>query len=566
MEKSNNNIPILWHSVETAIRAIASGRSAPKKVLILGAGMAGMSAAYELGKRSEIDTIDILEASARVGGRVWTHKFEGTDQIGEFGAMRIPEERHDYTFHYMNEFNLRTREFIAASDSGYYDIRGTMVNTDLAGRTQIVNQYPGLTNAEKSIIINNGAGGLLARHMNTLMARLKANDWQLGRALVNGNMNNEFLRWLDAQTTRGYLLRLVEEKKLSSDGMAMIGAMTSLESRWLWSLASNLRGTLTTRPPNGKGLVEIIGGFGRLPEEMETRLNSSAYEKVTTHHGHAITQIDIEGNNVIVYTKDGEQKWEGYDKVICALPFGVMRLITLNGFSNTKISAIRNLKYSSSTKVLLMCKSAFWQKGKKSIYGSSISDRLSRQTYYPSPVTTVKREEQVDTNEDLYWNVDSRIDDRPIPKVKSSSPESERRVLLGSYSWSTNSRQLGNLSKRDDDPESIGSKMKDNIDSDRARHVINDLKHIHPELDNGQFEKSASIYWDEHKWTKGAFAITPPGDLTSYFSDSIRPEANGNLYFAGEHVSIAPGWIQGALQSGLKAAANIVGIPLKDFE
>ena len=54
-----------------AAEPLAIERGAPgTKVIILGAGVAGLSAAYELGKAGYACTI--LEARDRVGGRNWT--------------------------------------------------------------------------------------------------------------------------------------------------------------------------------------------------------------------------------------------------------------------------------------------------------------------------------------------------------------------------------------------------------------------------------------------------------------------------------------------------------------
>ncbi|MFH7028015.1 MAG: FAD-dependent oxidoreductase [Heteroscytonema crispum UTEX LB 1556] len=66
--------------------------------MILGAGMAGLCAAYELEKRGH--TCVILEADrSHIGGRVRTLRFED-GLYGEAGAMRIPKN-HDLTRHYI---------------------------------------------------------------------------------------------------------------------------------------------------------------------------------------------------------------------------------------------------------------------------------------------------------------------------------------------------------------------------------------------------------------------------------------------------------------------------------
>ncbi|MEM7314584.1 MAG: FAD-dependent oxidoreductase, partial [Planctomycetota bacterium] len=85
--------------------------SSPKRVIVVGAGMAGLVAAYEL-KRAGHD-ITLMEASRRIGGRVWTlrdpHFTHGL--YAEGGAMRIPDA-HELTWRYINRFELETQPFI----------------------------------------------------------------------------------------------------------------------------------------------------------------------------------------------------------------------------------------------------------------------------------------------------------------------------------------------------------------------------------------------------------------------------------------------------------------------
>jgi monoamine oxidase len=87
--------------------AIVSAKS--KKVLIVGAGLSGLVAAYELVKSGH-DVI-VLEAQNRIGGRVLTLREPfGENLYADAGATRIPAE-HETTLKYVKEFNLPLVQF-----------------------------------------------------------------------------------------------------------------------------------------------------------------------------------------------------------------------------------------------------------------------------------------------------------------------------------------------------------------------------------------------------------------------------------------------------------------------
>lgn len=91
----------------TATAVVLSGPA--KKVLILGAGLAGLVAAYELSKLGH--HVTILEARTRPGGRVHTLREPFSDGLyAEAGAARIPDE-HELTLKYVKEFDLPLEPF-----------------------------------------------------------------------------------------------------------------------------------------------------------------------------------------------------------------------------------------------------------------------------------------------------------------------------------------------------------------------------------------------------------------------------------------------------------------------
>ena len=94
------------------------GSGKPKKVVIVGAGLAGLAAGYELKKAGHHPVI--LEAQQRVGGRVYTLRDPFTDGLyAEVGAMRIPRA-HSLTMEYIEKFGLKVNDFTMDNPNAYY--------------------------------------------------------------------------------------------------------------------------------------------------------------------------------------------------------------------------------------------------------------------------------------------------------------------------------------------------------------------------------------------------------------------------------------------------------------
>lgn len=74
-------------------------------VTILGAGIAGLAAAWQLEQHGYL--VQVLEGSGRLGGRIHSHRFgAGPDApVAELGAMRIPAH-HTTTLDYIDRLGL----------------------------------------------------------------------------------------------------------------------------------------------------------------------------------------------------------------------------------------------------------------------------------------------------------------------------------------------------------------------------------------------------------------------------------------------------------------------------
>ena len=101
-----------------------------KRVIVIGAGMAGLVAAYELARAGH-DPL-ILEAQNRVGGRVYTLRKFAPGLYAEAGAMRIPRV-HDLTLEYCEHFGLELRPFVMGNPKGLVHIGGQRMTAEQAG-------------------------------------------------------------------------------------------------------------------------------------------------------------------------------------------------------------------------------------------------------------------------------------------------------------------------------------------------------------------------------------------------------------------------------------------------
>src|SRR5438552_3632366 len=122
--------PIAGSVVRVAREGLGERRQAPKRVLIIGGGMAGLVAAYEL--RRQGHRAVVLEAQNRVGGRVYTLRSFAPGLYAEAGAMRIPRV-HDLTLEYCAAFDLPLRPFVMNNPRGLVYVRGermTMAEAD----------------------------------------------------------------------------------------------------------------------------------------------------------------------------------------------------------------------------------------------------------------------------------------------------------------------------------------------------------------------------------------------------------------------------------------------------
>lgn len=462
----------------------------PLNVIIIGAGIAGLVAAYELEKRGH--TITLLEADDdHVGGRARTLRFED-GLYAEAGAMRIPQ-KHEITRHYVKELGLSLRKFVHSNPEAYYFCRGTRVRIKDAKK---LNPLYALRENEKDKSPDDLWADAITSQAKKLTAAEQAD-------LSADSPQTEGIRGLDRHSVQ----TLCEAAGLSQEAIELLAVTSGEESEMYTAASEAVREEL--KEFWSLDFDEIVGGTDRLPAAFAGKLKSKPRMGCQVI---ALAQDPARKKAAAIYLEDGrEQRAEG-DFVLCTLPLPVLQRLRIDpAFSPDKQRAIREVNYDSSTKVLAVARRRFWETDDLIFGGGTYTDLPTGISYYPADNAT---------NKD--------------PAV-SAGPG----VMLASYTWGMAARRLAAL-----------------MHKERSQLVLTHLARVHPQLSQkGIIRQTASWSWDNHPWSGGAFAWYMPGQYTALHKSVIAPE--GRIFFAGEHASLTHTWMQGALESGLRAVREM---------
>jgi monoamine oxidase len=358
-----------------------------KRVIVVGAGMAGLVAAHELLRAGHEPVI--LEARGRVGGRVHTLREPFSDGLyGEVGAMRIPGA-HDLTLAYCRRFALRLIPFTIGNPQGFVHLQGTR------RRYAEVSADPSLLPFE---LAPNECGKWVDTLWNEAIAGIR-------QRLVEGGEQAwaELQRELDEFSTREFL----ERCGWSEGSIEMFGLLTFQEALLNSSFVEMLREDLTDCYVD---LQQIAGGMDQLPKAFLPALGRQI------RFGAQVTAIDQAETSVTVHFQNACGRFtETGDYAIVTIPFPALRHVeTLKPFSKAKQRAIRQLHYDASAKILLQCRRRFWEEDHGIFGGGTVTDLPIRCMFYPD-----------------------------------HGRDTGRGVILASYTWSEDAQRWGSLSPDD---------------------------------------------------------------------------------------------------------------------
>jgi len=494
---------------------IQDQRNYGKKVAIVGAGCAGTMAAREL-MRVGLHPI-VYEASGRIGGRAYSHRFEEDPQaLVEMGAMRIPTI-HRTVYHLLDSWGIRYKTFpdpLVANTQFY--INGKNLFYDSATQTyhpegELVQQIKEITAKWHHII-------------DPITSKMRE-VWD------NPSERREVWDRYVQQYKNKILFEVLNEagwNEKETDLFAVLGVGSGgfgpfYENSFLEILRIEIHLDETDQQL-------IIGGVSQIPQNLwEQSIDCTYWGSMCVANlqkegkpRSRVTEIITDENNpqAPVLVRDEQGNVEQYDAVIitCSLRALEMNIkINRSTFNDDVWNAIRNFPLTNSGKIAILTKSAFWKQPQFQQLCTTLTDLPIQQVYF----------------------FDS----------SDFGSETETGVVILSYSWSDSATKFDAL-----DPEQ------------RVALCFQCIEEIYgQEVSKMMREQTIEHYvwsWEEAYGYHGGFRMAYPGQEAKHwalFNQGKRVSQSNGVYLAGEAIAWLglSGWIEGALQTGLDTFLSV---------
>ena len=495
-----------------------------QEVAIVGAGMAGLVAAYELMK---LGLKPVVYEASRMGGRLRSQAFTGTAGgtageptiVAELGGMRFPASSTAF-FHYVNRLGLKHQPFpnplTPAAGSTVIDIEGqTHYARSLADLPPLFHEV-----AEAwAQALDSGAGfsGLQQALRERDVPRLKA----LWNALVP--------LW-DDRTFYDFVARSDAFARLSFHHREVFGQVGfgtgGWDSDFPNSMLEILRVVLTGCDDN-QHLIE--GGAQQVPMGLwthapETLAHWPAGTTLASLHQGAprpgVTAIARVVNSQQLAVTDTWGTTRQYAAVLVTCQSWLLTTqiaVEESLFSHKLWMALDRTRYMQSSKTFVMVDRPFWKdqdpETGRDVMSMTLTDRLTRGTY-------------------LFDHGPNRPG-----------------VICLSYAW------MGDALK-----------MLPHPPEKRVQLALAALKKIYPKVDIARhiIGEPITISWEADPYFLGAFKGALPGHyrynhrMYGHFMQAQQPAAGRGIFIAGDDVSFTPAWVEGAVQTSLNAVWGIV--------
>jgi monoamine oxidase len=466
------------------------------KVAILGAGIAGMTAAYELGKAGYDCTI--LEARDRAGGRCWTVR-AGTE-IAELeskqtcpfdaeehlyfnpGPARIPSH-HREILNYCREFGVPLQILVNEDRASYFQ------DDQVFGGQAVLNRR----------VVNDSRGymaELLAKAINqkALDTEIQTEDRERLLEFVSsyGDLKEDY-RYQGTERA-GYI-------SPPGAGLTPGKLYEPLDfSELLQSDFWEYKLHFTEGYNHPATMLEPVGGM----DSIAAAFVSQVGDRLEYHAVVQQMRQTVNGVSIIYQDREGQAQELTADYAICTFPLPVLEQIDTDFSPQFKQAIAKGTNYVKAVKVGFQANQRFWEQ--EDIYGGiSWTKRDITQIWYPS-----------------------------------SGFHQEKGIIVGAYIWDN----------------SIGEPWGNMMPAQRIARAIADGTTIHPNypevIEPGM---GTTVAWSKMPYSLGGWADWEEEERDAAYR--ILNEASGPIYLAGEHLSYLTGWQEGAVLSAYQAIAKI---------
>jgi monoamine oxidase len=323
-------------SAATPAAAAPAGGGAPR-IVVVGAGLAGLTAAYRLRNAGYATTV--VEAADRVGGRCWSiTDYFAEGQVAEHGGELI-DQSHAAVRQLAQELGLKLDNLLAAEQKGTEPIYWF----DGAPYT-----YAQAT-ADIKLIWQQLHNDVSAASYPTLYNSYTPRGLELDRMSIT----DYIARYVTPKSSRlGQLLDVAYNIEYGGE----CSVQSSLNMLYL--LAYSGQGQLRIFGPSNEK-YHVVGGNDQIPARLESLLTPQI--KLGTQ---LVALADNNDGTWTVTTKKGNRSSSQVaDRVVLALPFSLLRQVDLTraGFTGPKALAINELPMGTNSKLQLQFTDRHWR-------------------------------------------------------------------------------------------------------------------------------------------------------------------------------------------------------------
>ena len=316
----------------------AISRGAQARVVVVGAGLAGLAAAHDL-VEAGID-VRVIEQADRAGGRIRTIRGAFDDGAWVDAGGQTSGPGYANFFYYATKMGLELEPqtvFQPGSDTvlhlGGQLYSGKALREDPAG-------WPvALKDDEKPL----APARLLGYYLRPIAQEI---------ATVDRVLDAHFIHY-DAMS----LADLLRERGASEAALRMIDHTVNYNSLETVSALSALRDVVRFLHAGGGQALNIKNGNSSLTDAMADRLGDRVHYRCTLksiRRGETDQTLQID-------TPAGPESWEA-SHVILTLPFTALREVPIEpGLPKSRQQAINELPYTQVAQTYLQTKTKFWQ-------------------------------------------------------------------------------------------------------------------------------------------------------------------------------------------------------------